>query len=82
MDPKVAEILTHKGKIVTVFNRQKYGLGYLEGFWANGTIVVDCTPLWVVLEEPVGKSQQSIPLANVEVSFDFEKNRLQLTLYR
>jgi pyrimidine deaminase RibD-like protein len=82
MDPKVAEILTHQGKIVTVFNRQKYGHGYLEGFWANGAVIVDCTPLWLVLADPVAKSQQSFSLTNVEVAFDFEKNRLQLTLYR
>ena len=48
----------------------------------NGAVVVDCTPLWVVLADPVAKSQQSFSLANVEVAFDFEKNRLQLTLYR
>jgi pyrimidine deaminase RibD-like protein len=81
-NPKVAEIIKHKGKTVTVFNRQKYGHGYLEGFWSDGTVVVNCTPLWVVLEEPQGKSQQSFPLDTVEVAFDFEKNRLKLTLYR
>jgi pyrimidine deaminase RibD-like protein len=81
-NPKVAEIIKHRGETVTVFNRQKYGHGYLEGFWANGAVLVDCTPLWVVLGDPITKSQQSFPLANVEVIFDFEKNRLQLTLYR
>jgi pyrimidine deaminase RibD-like protein len=81
-NPKVAEILKYKGKTVTVFNRQKYGNGYLEGFWGNGAVIVDCTPLWVVLEDPVAKSKQSFPLPNVEVVFDFEKNRLQLTVYR
>jgi pyrimidine deaminase RibD-like protein len=81
-NPKVAEIIKHKGKTVTVFNRQKYGHGYLEGFWANGAVVVDCTPLWVVLEDPVAKSQRSFPLQSVEVVFDCEKNRLQLIVYR
>ncbi len=81
-NPKVAEIHKHKGKTVTVFNRQKYGHGYLEGFWANGAVIADCAPLWVVLEDPVAKNQQSFPLSNVEVTFDFERNRLQLTLYR
>ena len=81
-NPKVAEIHKHKGKTVTVFNRQKYGHGYLEGFWANGAVIADCTPLWVVLEDPVAKNQQSFPLSNVEVTFDFERNRLRLTLYR
>jgi pyrimidine deaminase RibD-like protein len=79
-NPKVAEIVKHKGKTVTVFNRQKYGHGYLEGFWE--AVLVDCMPLWVVLADPVAKSQQSFSLVNVEVGFDFEKNRLQLTLYR
>jgi pyrimidine deaminase RibD-like protein len=81
-DPKISEITKHKGKTVTVFNRQKYGLGYLEGFWANGAVVVDCTPLWVVLEDPSTKSQQSFSLANVEVVFDVEKNRLRLDITR
>jgi pyrimidine deaminase RibD-like protein len=79
-NPKVAEIIKHKGKTVTVFNRQKYGHGYLEGFWE--AVVVDCTPLWVVLADPVAKGEQSFSLVNVEVAFDFEKNRLRLTLYR
>jgi pyrimidine deaminase RibD-like protein len=81
-NPKLTEILKHKGKTVTVFNRQKYGHSYLEGFWANGAVLADCTPLWVVLEDPVAKNQQSFPLSNVEVTFDCEKNRLQLILYR
>jgi len=57
-NPKVAEIIKHKGKAITVFNRQKWGHGYLEGFWANGAVIVDCTPLWVVLEDPVAKNQK------------------------
>ena len=81
-NPKLAEILKHKGKTVTVFNRQKWGPSYLEGFWANGAVLVDCTPLWVVLEDPVAKNQQSFPLDKVEVAFDFENNRLKLTVYR
>ncbi len=79
---KVAEILKHKGKEVIVFNRQKYGNGYLEGYWANGAVVVDCTPLFVVLQDGVSQSKQTFPLTSVEVGFDFEKNRLKLTLYR
>lgn len=79
---KVAEIIKHKGKTVTVFNRQKYGHGYLEGYWPNGAVVVDCTPLYVVLQEPTTKGKQSFPVDNVEVIFDFEKNRPQLTVYR
>jgi pyrimidine deaminase RibD-like protein len=81
-DAKAAEISKHKGKAVTVFNRQKYGHGYLEGFWPNGAVISDCTALWVVLEDPVARSRQSFPLSAVELSFDSERNRLQLTLYR
>jgi pyrimidine deaminase RibD-like protein len=81
-NPKIAEILKHKGKTVTVFNRQKHGHGYLEGYWAGGAVVIDCTPLWVVLDDPVGKTKQSFPLDSVEVAFDFEKNCLKLTVYR
>ena len=81
-NPKVAEILKHRGKAVTVFSRQKYGHGFLEGYWANGGVIVDCTPLWVVLDDPVGKTKQSFPLDTVEVAFDFEKNCLKLTVYQ
>lgn len=79
---KLAEILKHKGKEVIVFNRQKYGNAYLEGYWANGAVVLDCTPLFVVLRDGVSQSKQTFPLTSVEVGFDFEKNRLKLTLYR
>ena len=82
MDAKVAEILKHKGKSVTVFSRQKHGHGYLEGFWGNGAIVVDCNPLWVVLEDPNTKGRQSFALSNVNVIFDMEKNRLRLDIER
>lgn len=81
-NPKIAEITKYKGKVVTVFNRQKYGHGYLEGFWPNGAVVTDCTPLWVVLEDPVAKGKLSITWEKVEVVFDHEKDRLQLTIYR
>ena len=81
-NPKIAEITKHKGTTITVFNRQKYGHGYLEGYWPNGAVLVDCTPLYVVLQEPTTKGQQSFSVDNVEVLFDFERNRLQLTVYR
>ena len=67
---------------MTVFNRQKYGHGYLEGFWANGAVVVDCNSLWVVLEDPATKDRQSFSLANVKVIFDNEKSRLRLDIER
>jgi len=81
-NPKIAEIIKHKGKTVTVFNRQKHGHGYLEGYWPNGAVVVDCTPLWVELQDPAAKNQQTFSLDNVEVTFDSEKKRLKLTVYR
>ncbi|HKV05248.1 MAG TPA: deaminase [Candidatus Acidoferrales bacterium] len=81
-NPKAVEILKHKGKDVVVFNRQKYGNGYLEGYWATGAVVVDCTPLYVVLQDRGSQSKQTFALTNVEVGFDFEKDRLKLTLYR
>jgi pyrimidine deaminase RibD-like protein len=77
---KLTEILRYKGKEVIVFNRQKYGHGYLEGYWA--AIIADCTPLFVVLQDGVSRSKQTFPLNSVEVGFDFEKNCLKLTLYR
>jgi pyrimidine deaminase RibD-like protein len=81
-DPKIAELLRYKGKDVVVFNRQKYGNGYLEGYWASGALILDCTPLYVVLQDRGSQSKQTFPLTNVEVGFDFEKDRLKLTLYR
>jgi pyrimidine deaminase RibD-like protein len=80
-NPKRAEILKCKGETVTVFNKQKYGHGFLEGYWANGAVVVDCTPLWVELQDPVAKNHQTFPLDKVEVTRDSERNRLKLTLY-
>lgn len=80
--PKVTEILKHVGHTVEVFNRQKYGHGYLEGFWASGAVITECTPLWVVLEDPATKAKQSFPIENIEITFDFQKNRLQLTVNR
>lgn len=81
-DLKLAEILKHKGKDVIVFNRQKYGNNYLEGYWPNGAVVVDCTPLFVVLQAGTSEAKQTFPLTSVEVGFDFEKDRLKLILYR
>jgi pyrimidine deaminase RibD-like protein len=79
---KMTEILKHKGQLITVFTRQKYGYGYLEGYWPNGGRVVDCTPLWVAIEDPIAKTQQSFSLTNVEVLVHFATNRPQLTVYR
>ena len=76
------EILKHKGQMVTVYTKQKFGHGYLEGYGPNGGRVVDCTPLWVAIEDPISQTQQSFSLANVEVLVDFATNRPQLTVYR
>ncbi len=81
-DPKVEAILSYKGKVVTVFNRQKWGHSFVGGFWASGAIVVDCNELWVELEDPGAKERQSFSLTKVSVSFDNQKNRLQLDLER
>lgn len=81
-NPKIAEIIKHVGETITVFNRQKYGHGYLEGYWPNGAVLADCTPLYVVLQEPTTKGQQSFSVDNVEPLFDFQNNRFQLTVYR
>lgn len=44
--------------------------------------MADCNSLWVVLEDPAAKDQQSFSLANVKVVFDTEKNRLRLDIER
>jgi len=81
-DPKVATILSFKGKSVTVMNRDKRGHYVSESYWPNETLVADCTPLWVILEDRATKTQQSFPLQRVNVSFDTEKNRLRLEIER
>jgi pyrimidine deaminase RibD-like protein len=80
-DPKVEAILSYKGKVVTVFNRQKYGNGYLEGYWPNGATIVDCNGLWVDLEDS-SRARLSFSLTKVTVGFDNQHNRLQLDLER
>jgi pyrimidine deaminase RibD-like protein len=82
VDPKVEAILAFKGRVVTVFTRQKYGHGYLEGYWGNGAVVVDCTVLWVTLQDPMTKDNQTISLTKITVAFDNQHNRLQLELER
>jgi pyrimidine deaminase RibD-like protein len=81
-DPKIEAILKFKGKVVTVLNRQKYGHGYLDGYWANGAIVIDCNANWVELMAGDTKQNQSFSLSRVTVSFDNQNNRLQLELER
>jgi pyrimidine deaminase RibD-like protein len=81
-DPKIDSILKSKGKVVTVLSRQKYGHGYLEGYWANGAIVIDCNANWVELEDPGTKQRQSFSLSKVTVSFDNQNNRLRLEVER
>lgn len=81
-DPKIEAILSYKGKVVTVLSRQKWGHSFLEGYWANGAIVVDCNALWVVLEDPNTRDRQSFSLTNVTVGFDNATNRLRLELQR
>jgi pyrimidine deaminase RibD-like protein len=80
-DPKIAEILKHKGKEVIVFNRQKHGHGYLEGYWASGAVVVDCTPLYIVLQDRGSGDKRTYALDKVEVGFDFQQDRAKFTLY-
>lgn len=81
-DPKVEAILSYKGKVVTVMSRQKWGHSFLEGYWANGAIVIDCNGLWVELEDPSTRTRQSFSLTRVTVGFDNQNSRLQLDVER
>ena len=81
-NPKIAQILEYKGKIVTVTNHERYGNGYLDSVWGNGGIVVDCNSLWVTLQDPMSKDNQTFSLSDVKVLFDTKNNRLQLELER
>jgi len=77
-EQKIADILKFKGKPITVFNKQKYGHGYLEGTF--DAVVMDCDSLGVVLKTP--GNELSFSLSQVEVSRDIEKKTLKLTVYR
>lgn len=81
-DPKVKEILSYVGKSVTVMSRQKYGHGFLEGFWGGDPIVANCTALYVTIEDRMTKEIQSFALNQVEVTFDHKHDRLQLRIDR
>lgn len=82
IDPKVVELQKYKGKVVTVTNHQRYGHGYIDSVWPNGAMVIDCNFLWVVLQDPMSKGQQSFSIDNVKVLFDPENNRLRLDIER
>jgi pyrimidine deaminase RibD-like protein len=77
-EQKIADILKFKGKPITVFNKQKYGHGYLEGTF--DAVLVDCDSLGVVLKMP--GNELSFSLSQIEVSRDLERKTLKLTVYR
>jgi hypothetical protein len=81
-DSKLSTILSYKGKSVTVESRQKYGHGYLEGFWGGDPTVADCNASYITLQDRFTKETQSFSLNRVEVSFDHERNRLLLEIER
>jgi pyrimidine deaminase RibD-like protein len=68
-EQKIADILKFRGKPITVFNKQKYGHGYLEGTF--DAVIVDCDSLGVVLKTP--GSDLSFSLSQIEVSRDMER---------
>jgi pyrimidine deaminase RibD-like protein len=77
-EQKIADILKFKGKPITIFNKQKYGHGYLEGTF--DAVIVDCDSLGVVLKTQ--GNELSFPLSQIEVSRDMVKRTLKLTVYR
>jgi pyrimidine deaminase RibD-like protein len=77
-EQKIADVLKFKGKPITVFNKQKYGHGYLEGTF--DAVVVDCDSLGVVLKTPGG--ELSFSLNQIELSRDTDRKTLKLTVYR
>jgi pyrimidine deaminase RibD-like protein len=77
-EQKIADIVKFKGKPITVFNKQKYGHGYLEGTF--DAVLVDCDSLGVVLKTPAG--DLSFSLSQIEVSRDMDRRTLKLTVYR
>ncbi len=80
-DEKVAAILSHKGKTVTVMNHPKSGRYQgSDSYWPYETIVADCNSLFVTLKDSAG--EYSFPLDQVDVNFDNEKKRLRLQIDR
>jgi pyrimidine deaminase RibD-like protein len=79
-EQKIADILKFRGKPITVFNKQKYGHGYLEGTF--DAVVVDCDSLGIILSTYGSNTPLSFSLSQIEVSRDMEKKTLKLTVYR
>jgi hypothetical protein len=79
-EQKITDILKFKGKPITVFNKQKYGHGYLEGTF--DAVVVDCDSLGIILSTSGSNTPLSFSLNQIEVSRDIEKKTLKLTVYR
>jgi pyrimidine deaminase RibD-like protein len=77
-EQKIADLLRFKGKPITVFNKQKYGHGYLEGTF--DAVLVDCDSLGVVLK--TRENELSFSLSQIEISRDLERKTLKLTVYR
>jgi hypothetical protein len=53
-----------------------------ESYRGNGAIIVDCTRLWVVLQDLITKDNQTFSLTKITVAFDNSHNRLLLELER
>jgi pyrimidine deaminase RibD-like protein len=77
---KIAEILKFKGQLVTVFSKQKYGHGFLEG--TSDAVLIDCDFLGVVLKFAGSDDEMSFSLNQIELSRDMAKKRLKLTIFR
>jgi hypothetical protein len=74
-EQKITDILKFKGKPITVFNKQKYGHGYLEGTF--DAVVVDCDSLGIILSTSGSNTPLSFSRNQIEVSRDIEKKTLK-----
>ena len=81
IDPKIAVIAAVQGMSVTVVNRPR-GRPGSETVWSTETIVAECNPIWVTLQDKVTGAKQSFPLNQVDVTFDHDKNRLCIAIDR
>jgi predicted HTH transcriptional regulator len=80
-DPKAYEILKWKGKSVSmaILNVDETARRMGRVASRETRVVRDCNQHWVTLEFSSGQSQ-SFVLGKVELSFDHEKNRLELQI--
>lgn len=79
---KASKILEFKGMVITVFNVTPAERGYNETPWAADLVIEDCNQFWLTLRNKAAPAKFCYPLNKIDLSFDYEKNRLRLDIKR